>query len=186
MAVSLWLLIFLQGLHSPNGFLRYKGAKVWSGLLLTCVASNMSGMTMVQGKIAEDLQSYEAAMWFTSAYLIPMSSLAPVAGRLATIFPPRSLVLPISVLIAVGSFVCARATTFGAFIAGRVIAGLGGAGVLTLAVILVLELSSKKKRGVFFGLGHAGFTLGVSFGAVVFGALLPVIGWVSRKLGSRR
>ncbi|CAM1501024.1 Fc.00g101860.m01.CDS01 [Cosmosporella sp. VM-42] len=151
-AVSLWLLIFLQ-------------------------ASNMSGMTMVQGKIAEDLQAYEAAMWFTSAYLIPMSSLAPVAGRLATIFPPRSLVLPVSVFIALGSLVCARATTFGAFIAGRVIAGLGGAGVLTLAVILVLELTSKKTRGVFVGLVNAGFTLGVSFGAVVYGALLPVIGW---------
>ena len=136
-------------------------------------------MTMIQGKIAEDLNAYKNAMWFTSSFLIPMSSLAPVTGRLATIFPPRGLVLPIATFMAIGSLVCSQATTFGVFITGRVIAGLGGAGVLTLAIIVVLELSSKKTRGVLVGLVNAGFTLGVSFGAVVFGALLPVIGWVS-------
>lgn len=134
---------------------------------------------MIQGKLAEDLDAYEAAMWFTSAYLIPMSSLAPVTGRLATIFPARNLVLPVAAFIATGSLVCSRATTFGAFIAGRVIAGVGGAGVLTLAVIVVLELTSKKTRGVYVGMVNACFTFGVSFGAVVFGALLPIIGWVS-------
>ena len=136
-------------------------------------------MTMIQGKIAEDLKAYENAMWFTSAFLIPMSSLAPVTGRLATIFPPRSLVLPVAGFMGIGSLVCSQASTFGVFIAGRVIAGLGGAGVLTLAIIVVLELSSKRTRGICVGLINAGFTLGVSFGAVVFGALLPSIGWVS-------
>lgn len=139
----------------------------------------MSGMTMIQGIIAEDLDAHEAAMWFTSAFLIPMSSLAPVAGRLATIFPPRALVLPVAATLAIGGLVCASAQSLGVFIAGRVLAGAGGAGVLTLAVIFVLELTSEKSRGVFVGLVNAGFTMGVSFGAVVSGALMPVIGWVS-------
>lgn len=50
--------------------------------------------------------------------------------------------------------------------------------MMTIALILVLELSSKKKRGLFVGLVNAGFTTGVSFGAVLAGALLPVTGWV--------
>ena len=49
---------------------------------------------------------------------------------------------------------------------------------MTISFILVLELSSKKRRGLFIGLVNTGFTLGVSFGAVVAGALLPVTGWV--------
>lgn len=49
----------------------------------------MSGMTLIQGTIAAELRTYDNnAMWFSSAYLIAMSSLAPIAGRLATIFPP--------------------------------------------------------------------------------------------------
>ncbi|KAH6899649.1 major facilitator superfamily domain-containing protein [Thelonectria olida] len=153
MALSLWLLIFLQ-------------------------ATNMSGMTLIQGTIALELHTYDNnAMWFSSAFLIPMSSLAPIAGRLATIFPPRLLILCVAGLIAVGSGLCAGAVNFGGFLAGRVVAGVGGAGVLTLAVIFGLELTTERTRGIAMGCINAGFTIGVSFGAIVFGGLMPVVGW---------
>jgi MFS family permease len=53
----------------------------------------MSGMTMAQSVIAEELDAYEDAMWFTSSFLIAISSCAPVAGRLAKIFSPRIMVI---------------------------------------------------------------------------------------------
>nr|XP_036589320.1 MFS multidrug transporter [Colletotrichum truncatum]KAF6801325.1 MFS multidrug transporter [Colletotrichum truncatum] len=150
--LSVWMLIFLQ-------------------------ASNTSGMTMTQSVIAEELKAYEGAMWFTSSYLISMASLAPLIGRLATIFPPRNLVMPLGGCFAVGGVITATAHSFWVLIFGRIVTGMGGAGIMTLSVILVLELVSKKRRGVFVGLVNAGFTIGLSFGAVVYGALLPVIGW---------
>lgn len=138
---------------------------------------------MAQGSIAEDLGAHEQVLWLTTSFLIPMSSFAPVAGRLASIYQPRTLVPPISLFFAVGSLLCALANSFTVFIIGRVIAGVGAAGVLTLSIITVLELTSRKQRGIFIGLVNAGMTIGVSFGAVVYGALLPVIGWVSRANG---
>ncbi|KAI8174588.1 Efflux pump dotC [Colletotrichum sp. SAR 10_75] len=150
--VSVWMLIFLQ-------------------------ASNTSGMTMTQSVIAEELKAYEGAMWFTSSYLISMASLAPLFGRLATIFPPRYLVMPLGGCFAVGGVITATAHSFWVLIFGRIVTGMGGAGIMTLSVILVLELVDKKRRGIFVGLVNAGFTIGLSFGAVVYGALLPVIGW---------
>ncbi|GJC98328.1 major facilitator superfamily transporter [Colletotrichum higginsianum] len=150
--LSTWVLIFLQ-------------------------ASNTSGMTMTQSVVAEDLEAYADAMWFTSSYLISMASLAPLFGRLATIFSPRSLVLPLGCFFAAGGVVTSQAPSFWVFIAGRILTGMGGAGIMTLSVILVLELVGKRRRGVFVGLVNAGFTIGLSFGAVVYGALLPVIGW---------
>ncbi|KAL6921831.1 hypothetical protein ACHAP8_010162 [Fusarium lateritium] len=151
------------------------GLSLW--LLIFLTACNMSGMTLIQGAIAAQFDSNSSAMWFTGAYLIPMSSLAPVTGRLATIFPPRTLILPIAALIATGGFVCTVSTSFGTFIAGRVISGTGAAGVLSLAIIIAIELASEKSRGLVLGLINAGFTAGVSFGAIVFGGLMPVIGW---------
>ena len=50
--------------------------------------------------------------------------------------------------------------------------------MMTISFILVLELSGKKKRGLFIGLVNTGFTTGVSLGAVIAGALLPITGWV--------
>ncbi|QPC68580.1 hypothetical protein HYE67_010811 [Fusarium culmorum] len=152
------------------------GLSLW--LLIFLTACNMSGMTLIQGAIAAQFDSYgSSAMCFTGAYLIPMSSLAPVTGRLATIFPPRTLILPIAALIATGGLVCTVSTSFGVFVAGRVIAGTGAAGVLSLAIIIAIELASEKSRGLVLGLINAGFTAGVSFGAIVFGGLMPVIGW---------
>ncbi|KAJ9137432.1 MFS general substrate transporter [Coniochaeta hoffmannii] len=150
--LSMWALIFLQ-------------------------ASNTSGMTMTQSTIAADLNAYEGAMWFTSAYLIAVASMAPLVGRLAMIFSPGLMTLASSLFFVVGALVSSQAMSFAVFILGRVLVGIGGAGVMTLSMILVLQLTSKRRRGLFIGLVNAGFTIGLSTGAVVFGALLPTLGW---------
>lgn len=107
-----------------------------------------------------------------------MSSLAPIAARLAQIFSPRKCVLAASVLCSIGGLVTSQAHTLGVFLLGRAIQGIGGAGILSISFILVLELSGKKRRGLFIGLLNTGFTTGVAFGAVIAGALLSVTGWV--------
>lgn len=132
---------------------------------------------MVQSAIAEELEAYELATWFTSAYMIAMASSAPLAGRLATIFSPGFMILASGLSIAAGAVVTSQAGSFAVFTAGRVLTGVGGGGVMTLSLILVLQLTSRRRRGLFVGMVNAGFTAGVSFGAVVFGALLPVLGW---------
>ncbi|KAI9054109.1 hypothetical protein LZ554_001280 [Drepanopeziza brunnea f. sp. 'monogermtubi'] len=149
---SLWGLIFLQ-------------------------ASNMSGITTTQSRIAEDLDAFAEASWFTSTYLIAMSSCSPLAAKLAEIFSPRNCVFAASILFAVGDVVTSQAHTLLVFLLGRAIQGIASAGIMTTSYILVLELSGKKKRGLFIGLVNTGFTTGVSFGAVIAGALLPVAGW---------
>ncbi|CAN8105817.1 unnamed protein product [Discula destructiva] len=146
-------------------------------LLMFMQACNMSGMTMVQGYIADDLDSHDKVIWFTSAYLIVMGSTAPLAGRLATVFSLRHMVLVSACFFAAGAAVSSRASSFTIFILGRILTGVGGGCIMTLALILVLQLTSRKRRGLFVGLVNAGFTVGVSAGAVVFGALLPVLGW---------
>lgn len=151
-ALNMWVLMFMQ-------------------------ACNMSGMAMIQGHIAEDLQAYDSAMWFTSAYLIVMASTSPLAGRLVTIFSLGSMVLTSAFLFAVGAIITSRADSFVVFILGRTLTGMGGGCIMTLSLILVLQLTSRRRRGLLIGMVNAGFTIGVSAGAVVFGALLPVLGW---------
>lgn len=110
---------------------------------------------MTQSIIAADLDAYENVMWFTSSYLIVMASLAPLVGRLAMIFSPGNLVLGSAIFFAAGAIASSQARTFGFFIFGRVLTGVGGGGVITLSMILILQLTSKKRRGVFIGLTNA-------------------------------
>lgn len=152
LVMSMWALIFLQ-------------------------ASNMSGMTMAQSAVATDLDAYEEAMWFTSSYLMAMSSLSPLVGKLAAVFSPATMVAVSTLSFALGAIVCSQATRLAVFIAGRVLLGASGAGIMTLSLILIIQYTSKKRRGLFIGLVNAGFTVGLSSGAIIFGALLPAIGW---------
>jgi len=115
----------------------------------------MSGMTTTQSTIAADLDAYDEAMWFTSAYMIAISSVSPLAGRLAMVFSPALMVSLSSVFFAVGALVTAVAPTAAVFIFGRALLGIGSGGVMTLCMILVIQLTSKKRRGLWIGLTNA-------------------------------
>jgi MFS family permease len=108
-----------------------------------------------------------------------MSSIAPLAGRLTQIFSARNCIFVSSIVFSIGVLVTSQAPSFAVFLVGRAISGVGAAGILTISIILVLELTGKKRRGLFIGLVNAGYTSGVALGAVIAGALLPVTGWVS-------
>lgn len=153
------------------------------GILVFLQATNMSMLTTIQSSIADDLDAYEEASWFTSAFLVGMSSFAPLMGRLSTVFSPRRTIFFSTVLFAVGALLTAFANNFAHFIVGRAIAGVGGSGVFTVAIILVIQLSSPKQRGLVVGVLNSGYTVGVSVGAIAAGALLPAIGWVCRISG---
>jgi MFS family permease len=124
-------------------------------VLIFLQASNMSGMTTTQSTIAADLDAYESAMWFTSAYMISLSSVSPLAGRLAMIFSPATMVLLSSAFFTLGALATAVAPTFAVFIFGRVLLGIGSGGIMTLCMILVIQLTSKKRRGLWIGLTNA-------------------------------
>ncbi|PBP21727.1 putative MFS multidrug transporter [Diplocarpon rosae] len=145
--------------------------------LIFLQASNMSGITTTQSKIAEDLDAFTEASWFVSVYLIAMSSCSPLAAKLAQIFTPRHCVFAAAILFAMGGMLASQATTLSTFLTGRAIQGIGGAGIMAVSFILVLTLTNPKNRGLFVGLINTGFTIGVSCGAVVAGALVPVTGW---------
>lgn len=67
------------------------------------------------------------------------------------------------------------------FMLGRAVTGSGAAGVLVVAGIIVIQMTSPKQRGVYLGLVNSGMTVGVSLGAVIAGALEPRIGWVGSE-----
>ncbi|KAI8933847.1 hypothetical protein NX059_009547 [Plenodomus lindquistii] len=147
------------------------------GLLIFLQATNISILTTTQSSIAADLDAFEMASWFTSAYLIAMSSLAPLMGRLCQVFSPRLCMFFSTLLISIGSIITSTSMTFEHFIIGRVVTGAGGGGIFIVASIMAIQMTSPKKRGLYMGLANTAMTVGVSLGAVIAGALEPRIGW---------
>lgn len=144
-------------------------------------ATNISMLTTIQSPIAADLDAFKKASWFTSSYLIAMSSLAPLMGRLSQVFSPRLCMFSSTIFICIGSVLTATSSSFEMFMLGRAVTGSGAAGVLVVAGIIVIQMTSPKQRGVYLGLVNSGMTVGVSLGAVIAGALEPRIGWVGSE-----
>ncbi|PYH98079.1 MFS general substrate transporter [Aspergillus ellipticus CBS 707.79] len=147
------------------------------GMLLFILTINMSMMTTAQSDIAADLDAFSDTTWFNSAFLIAMSSVTPLSGRLAQIFTPRVYILFSCMMLAIGLSVTAVAPTLAVFLLGRALTGCGAGGQMVLAIILTLDLTSKRHRGLFIGMISAGMTIGISSGAVLAGLLVPVYGW---------
>lgn len=148
---------------------------IW--LLIFILTNNVSLMTTIQSPIATDLDTSTEVSWFTSAYLIAISSITPVAGRLCAIFSPRTYLLASVVVQSCGLLMSSQARSLGAFLAGRVVTGVGSAAVTPVAFILVTELTAARRRGLFFGAINTGYTSGVACGAIIAGALEPLVGW---------
>ncbi|RMD42292.1 hypothetical protein DV735_g2850, partial [Chaetothyriales sp. CBS 134920] len=160
-------------LSSARGFLICLSISILI-FLLTC---NVSLMTTIQGTIATEFDAATSVSWFTSAYLIATTSVIPVAGKLSIIFTPRYYLFGSLIIACIGLLIIAEARSSPVFILGRVVSGLGGTAATPVAFILVASLTSTSRRGLLFGAINVCYTLGISCGAVIAGALEPALGW---------
>ncbi|TKA31785.1 hypothetical protein B0A50_01864 [Salinomyces thailandicus] len=145
--------------------------------LIFLQATNISLITTTQSRIAADLDAFDKTSWFTSAYLIAMSALGPLNGKLSSVFSPRICIFASTIILAIGSVLSSLAQSFEAFVFGRAVTGMGASGVFTISIIIVLELTGSKRRGIAIGLLNSGYTVGVAVGATAAGGLLPLVGW---------
>jgi predicted MFS family arabinose efflux permease len=80
-------------------------------------------------------------------------------------------------ILAVGQLVTGTAKDLQAYLIGRVIMGVGTAGNFPVALIVIIDLTSVKRRGLFMGLLNTAFTTGIAFGGVLAAALEHRLNW---------
>jgi hypothetical protein len=78
--------------------------------------------------------------WIGSAYLLANAASVPFWGKLSDIFGRKYVILAADLIFLVGSIVCAISTNATMLIAGRVIQGFGGGGVVVLVHVCVSDL----------------------------------------------
>ncbi|KAK1623515.1 major facilitator superfamily transporter [Colletotrichum phormii] len=81
-------------------------------------------------KITSDFHRLNDVPWYGSAYLFTEMAFQPTFGRLYTLLNARILYLTSVIIFEVGSILCAASPNSAALITGRVISGIGAAGLL--------------------------------------------------------
>ena len=127
--------------------------------------------------IAAQLGDVERVSWIVVAYLVAGTIAAPVYDRLGdALGRKRMLFVALSVSMA-GSLLCIFSTSVLMVVAARIIQGLGGGGLMTMAQSLIGEQIPPRERGRYQGYLAATFVTSSTIGPVVGGYLTQHIGW---------
>ncbi len=120
------------------------------------------------GLSAEDLQR---AAPIISGFMLGYVGALPLVGRIADLHGRVPVLVGSLVLFSLGSLVTAAAYDLPSMVAGRVLQGVGGGGLLPATLALVAELYPPHRRGVPLGVVGAvqefGNVIGPLYGAVV-------------------
>ena len=127
--------------------------------------------------IASDLGGLEHLSWVVTAYLLTSTAATPLWGRLGDAYG-RGRVLQVAIAAFVlASALCGLARSAGQLAAFRALQGVGGGGLVGLAVAILGELVPPRERGRYQGYFAAALTLANVAGPLAGGLLTDHLSW---------
>ncbi|RDW76680.1 MDR family MFS transporter [Aspergillus mulundensis] len=115
--------------------------------------------------------------WYGGAYQLGSAAFQPLTGKIYSQFSIKWTFLVFFVIFEVGSVLCAAAHNSPMFIVGRVIAGVGSAGMSNGAVTTISAVLPTQKQALFMGLNMGMGQLGLATGPIIGGAFTTDVSW---------
>ncbi|EPE34572.1 MFS general substrate transporter [Glarea lozoyensis ATCC 20868] len=124
------------------------------GLCLSCllIGLDMSILSTAIPTITTAFNSLDDVGWYGSAYLICICALQPISGKLFQYFSLKWTYLAYLFVFEFGSLICGVSVNSEMLIVGRAIAGCGGAGLFSGALIIIASLVRLRDRPIYTGI----------------------------------
>lgn len=141
----------------------------WLGVFLGAVDASI--IATLSAPISSEFKSLTLLSWLATAYLIANAACQPISGRLTDIFGRGPGLVFSNVFFAAGNLICGLAQNETVMIVGRVVAGIGGGGLMCITTFLATDLVPLRQRGIIQGIGNIAYGSGAMLGGV-FGGLI--------------
>ena len=122
-------------------------------------------------------QPVERAGLVVAAGALPGILMAPAVGFLADRLGRRRVLVPCLVVFGVFGLLAGLSPTLGWLLAARIAQGFGAAGLINLAVVLIVDSWQGLDRAALIGQNSAVITVAVAIYPVVGGATTELFGW---------
>ena len=172
-----------------GGYLSHKQILVVMGGLMTgmfLAALDQSIVGVALPKITSDLGGLGKLSWVVTAYLLTSTAATPLWGKISDLHGRRPMFQAAIVVFLIGSIICGFASPLSealnipgidVMIAGRAVQGLGGGGLMSLALAVIGDVIPPRERGKYQGLFGAVFGVSSVAGPLLGGLFTDHLGW---------
>lgn len=134
-------------------------------------------LTDMMAGVGLGIQALQKATPIVSGFLLGYVAVLPLVGRLADLLDRRRVLLGCLVIFVIGSVVTALAVDLGVLVAGRLLQGIGGGGLVPATLALVADRWPPERRGTPLGVVGAVQELGSVVGPLLGALVLAVADW---------
>jgi EmrB/QacA subfamily drug resistance transporter len=152
---------------------------VASGLMMVMLLASLD-QTIVSTAlptIVGDLGGLEHISWVVTAYLLAITAVTPLYGKLGDLYGRKIVLQSALVLFLIGSALCGLAQGMTMLIAFRAIQGLGGGGLMVSAQAAIGDVVPPRERGKWVGLFGAVFGVSSVAGPLIGGFFTSHLSW---------
>jgi EmrB/QacA subfamily drug resistance transporter len=146
-------------------------------LVLFVAALDQTIVSTALPTIVGDLGGLEHLSWVVTSYLLASTVVGPLYGKLGDLYGRKRVLQFALVLFLIGSALCGLAQSMPQLIAFRAIQGLGGGGLLVVAMAVVGDLVAPRDRGRYQGLFGGVFGVSVVAGPLLGGFFVDNLSW---------
>jgi EmrB/QacA subfamily drug resistance transporter len=166
----------LSSLKVSEKYRWYILATVSIGTFMSTLDSSIVNVALptISGKLQADLTTLQ---WVVTAYLLTISSLLPVFGRLADLVGRRRVYSYGFIVFTFGSALCGLATNIWFLIGMRVLQAIGASMLMANSAAIVTANFPPKERGRALGLTGTVVALGSLTGPAIGGILVGLLNW---------
>lgn len=115
--------------------------------------------------------------WVVLAYLLTLSSLLLIGGRLGDLLGDRRLYVSGFALFTISSMLCGASTGVATLIAARVLQAIGGAMLIALGPAILTRAFPASQRGRALGIQASVVYIGLTVGPGLGGFIASTLGW---------
>ncbi|KAL1899906.1 hypothetical protein Sste5346_002772 [Sporothrix stenoceras] len=147
-------------------------------------AADASVIATLSAPIASEFRSLSLLSWLAASYLVANAACQPVSGRITDVVGRGPGLVFSNIFFAIGNLICGSAHSANSMLVGRVVAGIGGGGLMAISTFLGSDLVPLRQRGVAQGIGNIAYGTGAMLGGVLGGATEHI--WQDRWYGGWR
>ncbi|GAA2730347.1 MDR family MFS transporter [Actinocorallia aurantiaca] len=152
---------------------------LFAGLIVAMLLAslNQTVLSTALPTIVGELHGVNDMAWVITSYILASTIVMPVYGKVSDLFGRRPVLLAAILLFTAGSVVGGLSGTIQWLIAGRVVQGLGGGGLIILSQAAIADVVPARERGKYMGIMGAVFGVSSIVGPLLGGWFTEGPGW---------